>query len=312
MMPKISKDSFKVELATLRTTPPEGDEWIHEIKYDGYRTLAIKLNGKVFMMTRNQNDWTRTYQDLAADLEKCKLDNFVIDGEICVLNSDGKTDFNKLQHSVGRNSLKTNVKGLVFYAFDLLLYEGEDYRQKRLLERKKKLKTFLKKISKKFIYSEHFEVEDTSKILKEFCRLNLEGVISKRKDSIYQGKRSEDWIKTKCQKNDEFVVIGYLPGESHPFGALLVGEYVDKKLKFVGRVGTGFSDEMKKDFLKKAKSIKSEKSPIEEVPRGLKDAIWLRPKFIAEVHFLQKSAKGLRHASFKTFRKDKTLKDLGK
>jgi bifunctional non-homologous end joining protein LigD len=137
--------------------------------------------------------------------------------------------------------MKTNVKGLVFYAFDLLLYDGEDYREKELLDRKKKLKTFLKKISKKFIYSEHFEVEDTSKILKEFCGLNLEGVISKRKDSIYQGKRSEDWIKTKCQKNDEFVVIGYLPGEDQPFGALLVGEYVDKKLMFVGRVGRGLA-----------------------------------------------------------------------
>lgn len=311
-MPKITAKTFKSQLATLKTSIPTGDEWIHEIKYDGYRTFGIKIGPKVFMMTRNGNDWTETYQILANDLKKLPFENIVLDGEICILDPDGVTNFNKLQNSVGRNSFKKNVKGLVFYAFDLLYLDHEDLRILPLIERKEKLKKISKKLSKNYLYSDHFEIPDSKKVLKEFCKLNLEGVISKRKNAPYRGGRNEDWIKTKCQKNDEFIVIGYLPGATHPFGALLLGEYKQNVLTYAGKVGTGFTNEMKNKFLKQTRLLKQEVSPLKEVPKGLKAAIWLKPKLIAEVNFLVKTEQGFRHSAFKTFRTDKTLKDLKK
>jgi bifunctional non-homologous end joining protein LigD len=307
---KLSIHDFKNQLATLKDAPPEGNEWIHEIKFDGYRTLAIKIGDKVSMVTRNGNDWTATYKQLADDLKKLPFKNIVVDGEICIIDESGVTNFNKLQNSVGRNSYKKDVRGLIFYAFDLLYLDEIDYRQIPLIERKKKLKSIFKKFSKNYLYSEHFQVAAGAKVIEEFCKLKLEGVISKRKDSIYRAGRNGDWIKAKCQRSDEFVVIGYLPGKSHPFGALLLGEYQNKTLKYVGKVGTGFSNVMKKDFIKTAKVLTTLRPAIKEIPKELKEAIWIRPKIIAEVNFLERSEQGFRHSSFKTFRKDKSVKDL--
>jgi bifunctional non-homologous end joining protein LigD len=302
---RVVKENFSPQLATLTDVPPEGDQWVHEAKLDGYRTLAYKDGKSVRFITRNGNDWTATYAELASELQKFPVKSLVLDGEVVALNEDGVPDFNKLQNSVGKKRAKKNVGGLVFYAFDLLWLDGKDLRSMDLLARKKKLKAlFSKKLPPHYLYSEHFGSEDPRALVKEMCELGLEGIVSKRKDSSYEGRRSPHWLKIKCSKTEEFIIIGYRIGTEHEIGSLLLGSYQAGKIKYEGKVGTGFSAKTKQMLWKKFKPLMT-KTPIVDDELNYDNIVWLRPKLVAEVEFLKQTGEGLRHASFLRLRPDK-------
>lgn len=290
------------QLATLVDSPPAGHNWIHEAKLDGYRTLIFIKSGKVTIFTRNGHDWTRRYPGLAKEAAQLKVKEAILDGEVVALDKKGMPDFNLLQNSLQKRS----AGGLLFYAFDLLWLNGKDLKKLPLLARKMKLSELLVSNESNFIlYSDHFESNEPAEMLDEMCRLGLEGVISKRKDLPYHSGRSADWLKTKCVKTDEFIIIGYLRGNHHELGSLLLGAFQNGELKFVGKVGTGFSVKKKNELMKKFTPLKSKKETVSEYP-DYEKIVWLRPKIVAEIEFLERTKEQLiRHGSFQRLREDK-------
>jgi bifunctional non-homologous end joining protein LigD len=226
------------QLATLVTTPPEGDGWVHEVKFDGYRLEARIENEHVTLTTRNANDWTARFKELAAALATLPCQNALLDGEAVHMGADGTMSFHALQ-----NALSTGKKeDIHFWAFDLLFLDGEDLRGRPLLERKALLQGLLKKAQKTIHYSDHFD-ESGAKVLHQACVASLEGIISKRADAAYHSGRDGRWLKSKCIKEQELVIGGYTTQPKHPdaLGALLMGYYEKKGFVFAGKVGTGFS-----------------------------------------------------------------------
>lgn len=297
-------------LATLVDKPPSGPEWVHEAKLDGYRTLVFKSGSKVRFITRNGNDWTNTYSQLAEAVKKFKERSFVLDGEIVALDEKGIPSFNKLQNTIGRRNTKNNVPGLLFYAFDLLSLNGKSFKSKPLLERKSALKRIISGNKSSFFkYSEHFDAEDTNEVLAEMCKIGLEGVISKLKNSPYVNGRSKYWLKSKCAITDEFIIIGYRTGTDHPIGSLLMGTYDKGKLKYAGKVGTGYSRTIKKELYEKFRPLITGTSPISEKLK-YKNIVWLRPRLVAEITFLSRSEDGFRHSSFLRLRPDKDIEEV--
>lgn len=277
-------DFYPPMLATLVEQPPEGDEWIHETKYDGYRIQAWIRKGKVVLKTRTGQDWTARYGPVAESLAKLKADA-VLDGEI-VWVENGRFDFQSLQ-----NATKTaNRDPLVYAAFDLLSLGGRDIRESPLRERKKALAALLKtlpKSARKHVeYGDHLE-GDAEELLLTSCRHEMEGIVSKRADSAYHAGRGELWLKSKCRMRQEFVIGGYTDPEGSrlAFGALLLGVYDKGRLRYAGRVGTGFDSKTLLTLRRKLKAL-GRKTPAFElnVPRG-RGLHWVDPKLVAEVAF---------------------------
>jgi bifunctional non-homologous end joining protein LigD len=297
------------ELALLVDEPPEGNEWIHETKFDGYRTEA-HLNGKkLSLLTRSGLDWTKKYQSIADALKKLKVKSAVLDGEIVVLDKKGHSDFQALQ-----SALKNGSDTLIFYVFDLLYLNGYDLRDQPLIERKKLLKGMLRGLKQKNIrFSDHQE-KDGAKILKEACHLDLEGVVSKKADSSYRSGRGGDWVKTKCKKRQEFVIGGYTTGEgarSDHFGSLLLGIYEDDQLRYVGRCGTGFNEKSLADLHKRLKKLETDESPFDLKSPRERDVHFVKPKLAAEVAFAQWTKdKILRVPVFQGLREDKPVQEM--
>lgn len=306
----MNEEDFRPQLATLTDKAPKGEDWVHEAKFDGYRTLAFKTASRVRFLTRNGNDWTKAYEELADVMKQFPFKSIVLDGEIVALNAQGIPDFNKLQNSLGRFKPKLGVRGLVFYAFDILYLDGKDLRNKTLLERKSILeKTFKKIRAKSFRYSEHFETDDPQALYRRMCQLGLEGIVSKEIHSTYSGTRSKSWLKTKCGQSDEFLIIGYRTGTNHAIGSLLLGSLSNGKVQYEGKVGTGFSMKTKQE-LSKAFGPLITKIPTVMDELKYSNIVWLKPKLIAEVEYLGKTAEGLRHASFMRFRTDKNPEEV--
>jgi bifunctional non-homologous end joining protein LigD len=307
----VKTDDFLPQLATLVDSPPEGEEWIHEAKFDGYRTIAIKDGEKITLYTRNGNNWTAKYAQLAEELKNVPADKAVLDGEIVALDEKGIPDFNKLQNQLDKATAKRKASGLVFYLFDILSLNGKDLRKSPLSLRKEKLKSlFKKKFSKYILFSDHFETDDVQKVYKQMCSMGLEGVVSKKKDAWYYGGRNKEWLKTKCVKSDEFIVIGYRRGTDHEIGSLLLGMYEGKELKFAGKVGTGFSKKTKDKLWEKFKDNISPKAVIKE-KLEYENIVWLKPKLVAEIEYLERTKENLiRHGSFQRLRDDKEAKEV--
>lgn len=307
----VKPEDFLPQLATLVDSPPEGDDWIHEAKFDGYRTIAIKDGPKVTFYTRNGHNWTAKYAQLADEFKKFPARKIVVDGEIVALNEKGVPDFNKLQNMLDKATAKRKASGLVFYAFDVLFLEGKDIRKTELIERKNKLKKFFrKKFSDFILYSDHFETDDVKKLFNQMCSLGLEGVISKKKDAWYAGARNREWLKTKCVKSDEFVLIGYRTGTDHEIGSLLLGMYEGKELRFAGKVGTGFSKKTKDKLWEKFKDNISPRPVIKE-ELEYENIVWLKPKLVAEINYLERTKENLiRHGSFQRLREDKNASEV--
>ena len=304
------------QLATLSTIMPKGAEWVHEIKFDGYRMISHIHHGKVQIFSRNGKDWTAAFHSIAHLLSKFNIGTAIFDGEVVVADAQGKSNFMELKnvHSNGE------VNRLQYYLFDVLYLNGADTTTLPLLQRKKLLAELLNKNAPKeeaqrIRLSEHFTVTD-DRFFQNVCGLQLEGVVSKRADAPYHVGRSKNWLKTKCQKRQEFVIGGFtLPSTGAlGVGALLLGYYDDGKLEFAGRVGTGFTHASSMQIRKRLEKLRQHENPYVSIStEGKRGAIWVKPQLVGEVEFTEWTPDGsLRHPSFKGLREDKPAKSIVK
>lgn len=303
---KIIKNSFQkceVQLATLTQKIPSGKDWIFEIKYDGYRAISYVENGKVKIFSRN-NIQFKKLNNIEKALKEIEENAFVVDGEIVAFDENGRSDFSLLQEN-----LKTNKNNVFYVVFDLLSLNGDDLRNLPLIERKNKLERLIYDSSKFLVFSSH--VENGKECFNFAKQNNLEGIVAKNKNSAYTGKRSEDWLKIKCYKRQEFVICGYEISEKNEvFSALLLGYYKNNELIYVGKVGTGFSEKLKKELKQKFEKIISKTSYFNR-KINKKNATWLKPKLVAEIQFAELTKeKVLRQASFVGLRTDKKPKNV--
>ncbi len=299
------------QLATAVERPPEGDEWLHEIKFDGYRLLARIEDGDVRLITRNRLDWTGKFPELAQALVALPVDSALIDGEVVALTPDGRSSFGALQDVLSRG----DRTGLVFYAFDLLYRDGYDLTGAALEDRKAVLAAMVPpEVHGTVRYSDH-QIGRGPEFLQHACEYELEGTVAKRRDRPYRAGRSADWLKIKCYHTDEFVVIGFTDpaGTRHGFGALLLGYYdPEGALRYAGRVGTGFSDGTLAEMHRRLVGIEQRHSPV-VLPKGVskKGVHWVEPRLVAQVRYAEWTSDAiLRHSSFEGLREDKRPEEV--
>lgn len=301
-------EKAEVMLAEPCEELPSGREWIYELKYDGHRVVGFSQKGKTKLFSRNGRDCTKTFLPAAEGLsELLKGRAAVVDGEMTVAGEGGIPDFGALQAYVKRG----RAGGLNYVLFDLLALDGEDLRNLPLAERKKKLKELLKGGNEVLSYSEHTSPM-TRTALETLREKGIEGVVAKNKNSTYSAGRNGEWKKLKFRKGEEFVIGGYTISENGGLRSLLVGVYVGGKLKFSGRVGTGFKEKDKAELLNKFSKIRRKTSPFNSLPEEYKrNAVFVQPKFIAQTEFAEITSAGLlRQASFKGLRQDKSPKEV--
>jgi bifunctional non-homologous end joining protein LigD len=309
----VPPEIFVPQLPTLVKSPPAGDEWLHEIKYDGYRIGARIARGAVTLISRNGIDWTNTFPEIAAAIKRLPLKQALIDGEAALLSPDGVTSFQSLQRAL-KNRWRAN---LVYFVFDLLHLDGRDVIHAPLEERKVMLARVVDAQSTRdetIRYSQHF-VGDGPRVLNEACRKGLEGIVSKQRQSPYEPGRSRNWLKTKCVKRQEFVIGGFTDpeGSRTGIGALLVGVYEDGKPRFAGKVGTGFTSDMLTELRKRLNRLEQHECPFSPRPpaRLVRNAHWVRPQLVAEVAFTEWTSEGkIRHPSFQGLREDKPAREI--
>ncbi|MGE3719582.1 MAG: non-homologous end-joining DNA ligase [Bauldia sp.] len=310
--PKLPMPKFvEPQMATLVEAPPKGDEWVHEIKYDGYRAIAAMSGGEVRIYTRNGLDWTDRFRGIVTPIADLPAKSVLLDGEVAVPGADGKTDFAALQAAMANEG---RGRGLVYYLFDLLEIDGEDLRRKPLVERKARLAELLKDSPKggPLIYSEHLE-GDGAAVYAHAEELGLEGIISKRRDAVYRSDRGRTWLKVKTGQSDEFLVVGWEKSEvkGKRFAALLLATREGKDLVYRGKVGSGFGvREQEAIWPELEKRIV--KTPPVEVPREfVRNVQFVKPELVVEANYRGISSDNLlRQASFKAIRRDKTAKDV--
>ena len=307
-------------LATLESSIPKSDDWLHEIKFDGYRimtriTADSKGKPQVRLLTRNGKDWSNKLPTLQKRLERLPCDNAVLDGELVAYERGGKTDFAQLQQAF---TDKSTAK-LVYQVFDLLYLNGQDLSKVPLVERKALLQQLLaaetEVADRTLRYTDHV-VGQGPAFYEQACELGLEGVISKKADGNYPNGRSRSWLKIKCTGRDEFLICGYTApqGARSGFGALLLGSWLDGQLIYTGKVGTGFNQRSLKSLTTQLKRLEVRKCPLHTdasraapglTPADLKEVTWVKPKLIAAVEFSNWTREGrLRHPVFKGLRDD--------
>jgi bifunctional non-homologous end joining protein LigD len=299
------------QLCTLAPKAPLGDDWLHEIKFDGYRFLAHKNGNTVTLITRNAKDWTAKFQPVADAINDLPVEKAIIDGEVSITDTQGKTSFQRLQNAVK----KREFNSLVFFVFDLLYLNGYDLMNAPLVERKRLLHALIGDDKDSTIhYSDHIPGAGAD-VYANACKLGLEGIICKKKDAPYTQARSRSWLKVKCSRRQEFVVVGWTPpgGSRKHFGALLLGAYDDGKLVYAGKVGTGFNTASLRDIKQRLDALARTTNPIDVAPSNgeLRGAHWVAPKLVAEIEFTEMTHDNrLRHPSFQGLREDKEAKDV--
>ena len=298
-------------MATLVSSPPTGERWLHEIKFDGYRLQARIEAGRVKLLTRSGLDWTKKFgKEVVAAIRGLPVGAALIDGELVVENNSGASDFSSLQAdlSEGRSDR------FVFYVFDLLYLDGYDLRALPLIARKELLKKIVAGGPGIIRYSGHFD-ENGALVLRHACRLSLEGVVSKLRDAAYRPGRGKSWVKSKCSAHQEFVVAGYVPSTTSrkAIGSLVLGVYEGGALHHVGRVGTGYTVAVAEELFKKLERMRAQSSPFGErlSSEEARQVRYVRPELVAEVEFRAWTADGhLRHASFRGLREDKSADEI--
>ncbi|HYO25049.1 MAG TPA: DNA ligase D [Lacipirellulaceae bacterium] len=306
--------SFKPQLATLASEVPQGDGWLHELKFDGYRILAHAKDGRVRLVSRNGKDWTHRFPGIAAAVAALPAKQALYDGEVVALNDAGISDFQKLQ-----NALKGGEDAaLVYYVFDLPYVEGYDLTAVPLAERKQALAPLVLKNHPDNAgvvrYSDHVEGHGTQ-VLDRACDSVMEGIVAKRADAPYEQARSGSWLKVKCIKRQEFVIVGYTKpsGARVGLGALLLAYYQGGELTYAGRVGTGFTEQSLRQLVKELKTRRVPQSPLAGALTAAqrRDVTWVEPDLVGEVVFSEWTDDGLlRHPSFQGLREDKPARQI--
>ncbi|AXQ48241.1 DNA ligase D [Pseudomonas vlassakiae] len=305
-------DRLQPQLATLVDSPPAGD-WHYEVKFDGYRVLARIDGDDVRLFTRNGHDWTAKMPGQVAALRALGVDRAWLDGEMVVNDENGKADFQALQNAFDTE----RDEKICYYVFDLPYLGYQDLRKVPLQERREALRRLLEHSESELLrYSQDFD-QPVDSLLDSACRLELEGLIGKRADSPYVGRRSADWVKLKCKQRQEFVIVGYTDpkGSRTGFGALLLALHDDDsgELRYAGKVGTGFSATTLDSILARLKPLEIDKPALPKPPTGAeaRSVHWLKPQLLAEVAYAQMTRDGVvRHSVFHGLRDDKPATDI--
>ena len=297
------------QLCTLVDAVPAGTDWIHEVKYDGYRAMVAVANGKAKVFTRSGLDWTDKFAGIADAAAALDVGSALIDGEI-VAFKDGRPDFSTLKNAIASGG------DMTLFAFDLLQLDGEDLTSLANVTRKERLRAIVGNDAR-LQFAEHI-VGSGEQLFDSMCREGYEGIVSKKADAPYRGKRTQAWLKIKCTRRQEFVVVGWTTSDkSRGFRSLLLGTRDGEKgeLRYAGKVGTGFSQALMTELRAKLDRL-ARKTPTVEVPKGLgraavRGARWVTPKLVAEIAFTETTPDGLlRHPSFLGLRGDKDAKDV--
>jgi bifunctional non-homologous end joining protein LigD len=319
------------ELATLVSAPPAGEEWLHEIKFDGYRVICEIERGKARLLTRHGKDWSDRFAPVTAAAAELPVDAAVLDGEVTVLLPDGKTSFQALQESLGEAGSGERADGaaMVYFAFDLLYLDGYDLRRAPLAARKEALRRLLEAAGGAagasantarpanggpIRFSDHVLGQGLD-FHRQACRHGLEGIVSKRADLPYRAGRGKDWVKVKCLQRQEMVIGGFTDpeGARTGLGALLLGVYEGERLVFAGKVGTGFTAKALLDLRRRLERLERRTPPFDNPPRGAdaRGAHWVEPKLVCEVAFTEWTRDGhLRHPAFQGLREDKKAREV--
>jgi bifunctional non-homologous end joining protein LigD len=299
----------ELQLATLVKTAPEGDGWLHEIKYDGYRIVAVVRDGAARLYSRRFLDWTAHMMPIADALARLPVAHAILDGEACTLLENGRSTF-------------PGERDLVYMVFDLLALDGEDWTARPIEERKARLTALLAPPGKQappwasIVRPTDHVVGGGAEAFEAACRAGLEGIISKQRGQPYRGGRGTSWVKTKCVQRQELVIGGYTEpsGARTGFGALLVGHFEDGQLRYAGKVGTGFKGATLDELYREMTARERPTCPFQPPPARAKTGPgvhWVEPELVCEVSFLEWTPDGaLRHPSFQALRRDKPARDV--
>jgi bifunctional non-homologous end joining protein LigD len=292
--------TYSPQLATLANAPPDGDLWLHEIKYDGYRIGCLLDRSGVRLISRNGNDWTDQFPEVVAAARKLRVADALIDGEVAMLMPDGRSSFEALQQAIAGT---TSRAPLVYIVFDLLRVNGASMADLPLEERKARLQSIVGSSKRGRIrFAEHV-VGHGDLLLDHAARLGLEGIVSKRRDLPYRPGRHDGWRKIKCLRTESFVIGGFHEVKSRAHngvGALLVGQYDGKRLAFSGRVGNGFSNTLAIELRDRLEATAQRDCPFDPHPGPTeRHARWVKPTLRCDVAYAERTVEGrLRHPKF--------------
>jgi bifunctional non-homologous end joining protein LigD len=281
--------------------PPAGSDWIHEIKWDGYRAQVHIDGPRIVIYSRKGFDWTREFRVIGEAASTLAVKNAVLDGEVVAIGKGGKPDFQELRRGLGRKSAPFR-----YYAFDLLLLNDQDLRKHPLLERKRRLRLLLYEASKTLVYVEHMK-GDSRRIVHHACELGLEGIVSKQADSPYRSGRSESWRKSKCERTDNFPIVAFvekLGAKPRRIASLYIGRREGDRLVYAGKVPSGYSLPVAREVREALDPYIQTRSPL-TTPVNKPKATWVQPVIDAEVAYSSLTDRGLvREAAFKGLRED--------
>ena len=303
----------KLQLATLVDSVPAGNNWFHEIKFDGYRALVAAAGDQVVVYTRSGLDWTDKFAPLARHIAALNLPPCLIDGEIVAYGKDGNPDFSSLQAVLKRgHGAQDEATDLHFFAFDLLEENGKSLTALGNLERKERLEALLRDAAPPIAVADHV-IGAGEKLYEAMCGAGQEGIIAKRADAPYAGRRSKNWVKVKCTRRQEFIIVGWKESsaKARPFASLLLAQREKGELVYKGNVGTGFDADTMAMLAAKFAGRARKTAPVEVDKAAARKVHWVRPDLVAEIAFAEYTAGGsVRHASFVGLRADKEAKDV--